>query len=233
MKKNYNFIPTRDDAKDLWLKNFATKLPQFVSKYSISAAEQADITQGSALFTYWLNYKNQNDEYNRKLAQYKNELRDGIETGITPSIVPAFPSPGVAPTATAPGIFVRAGSVAVRIKKHVAYTIADGFDLGIEATSTTGVNLNTVKPQIRVHLIEDGNPEILWVKKSMDQIEIHVDRGEGYELLVFDTYPNYTDTNTLEPGTATVWKYKAIYIKKDVRVGFWSDEVTITVTGKA
>jgi hypothetical protein len=232
MSKNYNFIPTRDDAKDLWLKNFATKLPQFAAKYNISAGEQTDTTQSSALFTYWLNYKNQHDEYNRKLAQYKNELHDGILTGITPSILPAFPSPGAAPPATSPGIFVRAASIAHRIKKHVAYTMADGFDLGIEAPATNGVNLDEVKPLITLHLVKGGKPEVRWTKKSMDRIEIHVDRGEGYEFLAYDSHPNYTDINPLQAGETAVFKYKAIYIKKDEQVGEWSDEVSITVTGK-
>ena len=106
------------------------------------------------------------------------------------------------------------------------------MDLGIEATSTTNVNLDEVKPVITLHLVNGGKPEVRWTRKSMDSIEIHVDRGEGYEFLAYDSHPDYTDINPLEPGVASVYKYKAIYIKNDERVGEWSDEVSITVTGK-
>lgn len=232
MSKSFTFIPTRDDSKDLWLKNFATKLPLYAAKYNISAAEQTDITQSSTLFTYWLNYRNQLEEFNRKIAQFKNELRDGIPSSGSPSVVPSFPSPGPAPALSPPGIFVRASSIGSRIKRHVAYTTADGFDLGIETVTTSAVDLSTVKPVISLQLVNAGHPEIRWTRKSMDAIEIQVDRGNGYEFLAYDQHPNYTDTNSLEPGQAAVYKYRAVYIKNDVRVGQWSDEVSITVTGQ-
>jgi hypothetical protein len=233
-KKTYSFIPQKDDSKDVWLKNFAAKLPLYIAKYNISAAEQADMTQSSVLFTYWLNYNNQLEEYKRKLAKYKNELRDGIKDGSTPSVLPTFPSPGAVPTATLPGIFVRASSIGSRIKKHHVYTMADGLDLGIETTVVTAVDLQDAKPVITLRLIDGGMPEIQWKRKTMDAIEIHVDRGDGYGFLAYDAHPHYTDDDVaLEPGETAVYKYKAVYIKGDKRVGIWSDEVSITVTGQA
>lgn len=232
MKKTFTFIPNTDAGKDLWLKNFASKLPQYAAKYNISAAEQTDITQASAFFAYWLNYKNQVDEFNKKLTTYKNEVRDGILPGAMASVLPAFPNLGAVPAVSLPGVFDRAASIGNRIKKHISYTSADGRDMGLEKPASIPVDLQTVKPVLGVRLVQDGDPEIMWVKKSMDRIEIHVDRGEGYGFLTFDTYPNHIDVNMLETGTAAVWKYKAIYIKNDVRVGSWSDEVRITVTGK-
>jgi hypothetical protein len=160
-------------------------------------------------------------------------MRDGIDRNSTTSVLPAFPSPGAAPPAPLPGIFVRAASIGSRIKRHIAYTLADGLDLGIEAVSAPAVDLDNAKPVITLHLVNAGRPEVRWTRKKMDAIEIHVDRGEGYEFLAYDRNPHFTDVNTLEPGASAVYKYKAVYIKNDTRVGMWSDEVSITVTGEA
>ena len=49
-------------------------------------------------------------------------------------------------------------------------------------------------------------------------------------MLTYDTTPGYHDTAPL-PAIAAKWKYRAIYRVADVRVGVWSDEVSITVGG--
>ena len=43
--------------------------------------------------------------------------------------------------------------------------------------------------------------------------------------------PHCTDTHPLPPGTAAVWKYRAIYRIGDERVGQWSDVFTCAVRG--
>ena len=234
MKKKISFVPQGDAGRDLWLKNFANKLPQYAAKYNINAADQTDISKSSAFYSYWLNYNNQLEEYNRKLRRYKNELRDGIEQGATPSILPAFPSPGAPPATVLPGIFDRAVSIANRIKKHIAYTSADGLDMGIESPVAAPVtDFENMQPVLKLRLVGGGQVEVMWTRKNMDSVEIHVDHGEGYEFLSFDSHPNFTDPYSLEPGETGVWHYKAIYIKNDKRVGLWSEDYSITVTGKA
>ena len=42
---------------------------------------------------------------------------------------------------------------------------------------------------------------------------------------------HYIDTLTLAPGTAAVWRYRAIYLMRDEVFGQWSDVVSIAVTG--
>jgi hypothetical protein len=78
--------------------------------------------------------------------------------------------------------------------------------------------------------------EVLWqwqgLSDWLDQIEIHVDRGDGkgYRLLAQDTTPGYVDTAPLPP-TATTWKYRAIYRLDDAPIGQWSKEARINVGG--
>lgn len=231
MAKQY-FMPRTDLEKEQWLQNFAVKLPAYATKYNIAAAEVTDMTDSAAYFSYWLNGKNLTDEYSKKFTQFKNELRDGIPAGSAPSVVPAPPTLGIAPTAVAPGIFVRAAAIANVIKSKSNYTLTDGNDLGIEGAENNS-NPGDMKPEIKLRLIEGGKPEIVWKKREMDGIEILVDRGTGiFAFLTIDTVPNYTDTFSLPAsGQTAIWKYKAIYRLDDAHAGMWSDVVNITVTG--
>lgn len=226
-----SYLPSDDEGKTVWLANFVNKLSGYAVKYGIAAAETTDMTDSEAYWGYWFTYRQQFAEFQSKLTAYKNELRSGVDPGATPSVVPVPPVLGVAPTAVAPGIFVRATSIGNRIKKHNNYTIADGQDLGLEGAETE-LDLVNAKPVITVKLVA-GVPRIVWKKQGYDGIEIHVSRnGAAYVFLAHDTFPDYDDTAPLPAaGQSALWKYKAIYTYKDERVGQWSDEMSVTVMG--
>jgi hypothetical protein len=77
-----------------------------------------------------------------------------------------------------------------------------------------------------------GNVEVQWKKGGFTGVRIEVDRGNGqWVFLAVDTEPHYTDTLHLAPGTAAVWKYRAIYLNGDEQFGQWSDPVSIAVQG--
>lgn len=227
------FMPRTEAEKLAWLKNFANKIGTYATKYNVTAAEVTDLQNSAAFYDYWFNYALQYAEYNKKLTQYKTELRDGIEAGATPSIVPVPPTFAAAPTSVAPGIFNRASSIAIIIKKRSNYTEADGQDLGIEGAEDTPSNAQTeatTKPTISVRLIQGGKPEIVWNKGKFDGIDILVDRGNNqFVFLASDTFPNYTDNTPLPSTGAAIWKYKAIYKYGDDQIGQWSDIVSIAV----
>ena len=57
-------------------------------------------------------------------------------------------------------------------------------------------------------------------------------RRQGTCVSGHSRIPEYTDTATLPaPGAGAVWKYKAIYLQAEQRVGQWSDVVSIPVAG--
>ena len=117
------------------------------------------------------------------------------------------------------------------IKSNPNYNTAMGEALGIEGAEKTGPDFSTLKPQITLE-ISGGQIIVRWnwqgYTSYLDLIEICVDRGAGYQLVAYDSTPNYTDTTPF-PSDAALWKYKAIYRVGDQRVGQWSDEVSITV----
>ncbi|UAY51279.1 hypothetical protein [Ferruginibacter albus] len=187
---------------------------------------------GAAYYNYWIDYRNQYIDYSLKLTQFKNQLIDGVEDGAVASVEPTPPNIAPPPPSVAPGLFKRATSIGNRIKDSHTYTVADGNDLGLEGVEEI-TDVHEMKPALQLRLIAGGQPEIIWKKQRMDGIEIYVDRGTGnWQLLAYDTYPNYTDTAPLPAlGASAVWKYKAIYRYNDVQAGMWSDPASITVSG--
>ena len=93
------------------------------------------------------------------------------------------------------------------------------------------MDVNSLRPVLTVEL-DAGQVVVGWTKQGMDGIEIQVDRGTGFLFLAIDTIPDYTDTAAMPAaGQSALWKYKAIYLQADQRVGQWSDVVSIPVAG--
>ena len=59
---------------------------------------------------------------------------------------------------------------------------------------------------------------------------IEKDTSSGFVPFEKDFYPNFTDPTQIPRGNqSAVWKYRAMYLYKDAKVGIWSDVVSITV----
>ena len=126
----------------------------------------------------------------------------------------------------APGIFPRIAQQVQRIKSYPTYTEAIGKDLSIIGAEQEQ-DPDTMKPAIKV-LALGGQVEVQWVKGGADAVRIETDKGAGtWQFLAVDAVPHYIDTTPIT-GPA-VWKYRAIYIIADERVGQWSDVVSINV----
>jgi hypothetical protein len=227
MAKEY-FLPRTDSKKKDFQHNFGDKLPTYQSKYNITLAEVTDVNNGDAYFTYWLDVLGEVDAYKQKVTQFKNELRDGVPAGATAAVAPVAPTFAPAPTAVEPGIFVRSTALGNRIKKHKDYVSSDGVDMQLEGAEKPQPDTINGKPALKI-IFKAGQPFVQWPKGGFDALYIEVDRdGLGWKFLAVDSEPDYLDTAAL-PATATAWKYRAIYIFHDEKVGQWSDEVTITV----
>jgi hypothetical protein len=227
MAKSY-YLPSDDAGRLAWLNNFAAKLSSYSAALGLSAGDVTSVTNDAAFFAYALNAQQQVAAYAQQWTTYKNSARDGSAPAL--GLAPVAPNLGVAPTAVAPGIINRVKAIVARIKVAPGYTDAIGQALGVIGADQT-VDVTTLKPVITATL-DAGQVDIGWTKQGMDGIEIQVDRGTGFAFLAIDTIPNYTDTQPMPAaGQSALWKYKAIYIQADQRVGQWSDVVSIPVAG--
>ncbi|MBM6498212.1 hypothetical protein [Flavobacterium macrobrachii] len=128
-----------------------------------------------------------------------------------------------------PGIQSRFLIQAKRIKAHKNYTEAIGQNLGIEGTFSNRMPLENVQPILKA-VMNGGRVNLQWKKSTYDAIIIEKDTGSGFVFLDKDLRPNFVDTTPLPSGSeSAVWRYRAMYMFKDEKVGSWSDVVTITV----
>jgi hypothetical protein len=137
-----------------------------------------------------------------------------------------------APANVLPGALKRVMKVIANMKTRSGYTATMGEDLGVIGAEEPAPNPETTKPEIKAVLAAGGKVEIQWRKGGFTGVRIEVDRGNGqWVFLAVDTEPHYIDTLSPAPGTAVVWKYRAIYLEGDANFGQWSDPASIAVQG--
>ena len=124
--------------------------------------------------------------------------------------IPRWTECGRGSSEDVPGIEARFRELVRYSKSQSGYTPSVGDALGIEGAEQSGPDMSTFKPVLTLRF-EGGQVIVGWgwqgQAKFLDLIEIHVNRGNGYVLLAYDTTPNYTDT-TPPPAAGQKWTYK-------------------------
>ena len=115
MKQYY--MPAKALEKLIWLQNFANKIAGYATKYGIAEASVTDIQNGYEYIAYWMNYRNQYQEYLKKLSKFKDELMGTLGAA---SVAPAPPTFAAPTTSVAAGIFPRVKSVVDFMKINIA-----------------------------------------------------------------------------------------------------------------
>ncbi len=114
--------------------------------------------------------------------------------------------------------------------RHPAYTEAIGQSLGIEGPEASGPDLEAAQPDLTGAKVVAAAVLIPWTKGKFHGIRIEADRGDGkgWAFLAIDTRPDDSDTEPFPSGGA-VWRYRAIYLLDDEKVGQWSPAVSVNV----
>lgn len=221
------FLKRNNEEFSLQIANFAIKIPVYEPTFGLSPDDIVGVTKDSAYFQWCVISANQVADTKKGWTGFRNIVRYGqpyILDNPAPEAVEVAP----VPSEVAPGIQVRFISLVNRIKAHPNYTEAVGLILGIESTPQNRVIGSGEKPQLKL-ITSGGNVIVQWRKGGFDGIVIEKDTGAGFVVLDKDMHPNYTDPAPLPIGHSAIWKYQAMYIYKDNRVGDWSDVVSITV----
>ena len=232
------YYPVRIADQILWLENLRNKFAGHAPTLGISVAK-CDVAIADAR---WLVYTLGSwlpavRDWQKACTAAAEQAQSG--SGAAALVLPLFTPPALpaaaggqpAVVARPPGALARIFDTVADIKASDTYTDAIGQDLGIIGAGKTAPDLATLQPVLKVSLA--GNKVELdwsWQGNSayLDQCEIQVDRGQGWQVLTFDTTPGYTDSTPF-PATPTKWKYRAIYRVDDQQVGQWSAEVSVTV----
>ena len=224
------WVIKNDEQFSFQLDNFGNKVPAYQVMFNLTADDLAQVDKDNAYFTWAITATNRYAETKKGWTGFKNNLRHGLPiiTNIPmPEAVDVEPIPGAVPA----GIQYRFTTLVNRIKAHSNYTRAIGVVLGIEGDIQNRPVDATAQPILRAGM-NGGHVILYWRKAIYDGIVIEKDNGNGSGFVAFDKdiHPNYTDTTLIPPASlSAVWKYRAMYLYKDAKVGVWSDVVTITV----
>jgi hypothetical protein len=224
MAKSY-YLPHSDQDRVVWLNNFANKFGVVAVSLGLGA-DVASVNNDAAMFAYIVNRTELITAHKEQLVNFKNLLRGGP---ISPTVLTVLAMPVVAapPTAVAAGIFLRLSQLVQRIKNSAGYTEALGKELGIVGAEIASFDADVMKPAIKLVIKGGRAVEVQWTKGKSDALYIETDKGNGWQFIGIDTIPHFTDSTPIT-GPAT-WKYRAIYLVNDERVGNWSDIMSITV----
>lgn len=222
-------IPKEDFNKEVWLRNFAEKLPLFSTRYDIAEEDLVDMENSARYFTYWHNVQNNAEKLLLNVMAFKTEACFGT----LDYLIPAREAPdlrinnGKTPKDVLPGIFVRVDKLLSKIISHREYNTNDGYYLGMSELQPLDAT-SKIKPYILINISANGQPRIKWERMQTDALELSVNRGDGYQFMGKVSSGLVTD-NAMLPENKTIWKYKGIFRKFDKQVGIWSDEMIITV----
>lgn len=226
------YFPIRVADQLVWLENFRNKLAGHAPALGITVDRCQEAVDDARWLIYTLG------SWLPAVRAWQKSCTDAAkaaQTGSAPGdlVLPAFTAPALPTGVTAQpeGSLLRIFDIVAELKESNTYTDAIGIDLGAVGAGKTPPDFNTLKPAIKV-VVVGGKVEIEWgwggYAAFLDQCELQVDRGSGWQVLTYDTTPGYTDS-TPHPATPAKWKYRAIYRVDDAQVGLWSDEVSVTV----
>jgi hypothetical protein len=223
-----NYLETTDEKFSLQLSNFSSKLDTHANTFGLTEAEVASIKADTAFYEWSIRNHIKVETYKKDWTTFKKILRKG-ESNVTSNNAPVFPVLDAAPSAVAPGIQLRFTTMVNRIKSHQSYTTAIGQSMGIEFSNAQKVDLNNAQPSLKV-VMRAGKVNLDWKKGKFEGIIIEKDSGAGFVTLDKDLHPNFIDNSAMPPqGESAIWKYRAMYLYGDDKVGLWSDVVTVSV----
>lgn len=222
------FLPRTEAGLRAWMRNFADKLGGYATRYGITTEEVTDMLDSAKAFEQLQNYTDALDSCAQNATAMKNELRDGVPAGGTPSVFAVIPTPPV--LLAQPGFLKRASSLAARIKDHMSYTIADGENLGLEGAPVE-FDLNTVKPRITEVVSLPDKVIIGWTKGSMQGVIVQRSLdGVTFNDVDKDFKSPWEDMSQNRTSTSEWRYYRLRYLYNDAQVGVYSEPVRVLVS---
>ena len=237
--KRQTYYPAAAGQQIIWLGNFVSKLAGHAAAVGVDAATCAARIADARWILYFLGL------WYPAAKAWMKSCTETVALGLSPDgsnllVLPVFTPPPL-PAATPGGLpavvpveegaLDRLFATVQVIKEAEGYDASIGQDLGIIGAAVTPPDLNLVVPDLAA-MVTATHVFLKWGwggwREWLDLCEIQVDRGNGWETLIFDTDPNFKDLTPF-PAALTKWKYRAIFRAGESRVGGRSAEVSVNV----
>ncbi len=222
------FIQSSDDAFSKQLTQFANSIDEFALTLGLTVAEVNSAKADAKYYAYVVQTAALIKVFQKTTISFKKHSRNGSKKDFLLNFppTPIFDTP---PPAVKPNIQPRFSKLVKKIKSSKNYNSAIGKALSIEAIHSH-FDIQAGQPKVSV-IFTGGHQRIKYKRGKYEGAEIWKDEGNGYFLLKTVTKSIYVDKTELPPaGTSAIWKYKLVYLYKDVQVGKWSSEIITTVT---
>ncbi len=220
---NHSFFPSTEAAQNIWLTNYAAKLPIHAAQCGIS---QEDVTETLIGIQYqiWMqqHWHPAVQRDGKESTAFKLIMINGNGTdSATPPQPSAFPDP---PQLPPPGIQKRLFAQIARIKASPNYNEAIGQNLGIIAIANTvehlvpefsvTVEMGATSPRARIDFKKYGHDGI-WIESRTN--------NNDWAFLAIDTVKPYLDERDLAPGNIhETREYRLRWWDKSEAHGEWS-----------
>ncbi len=225
-------IETTEQKLIQQILRFLNKYPSHAAILLVLASKIIRLNKGALYMEFIIKENNIVQYFAEGYTAYKNRVRHGSATigilGAAP-VMPEYPT--IMPELSEDdieGLFREVLQDCVN-SGHLSEEIAADLgilDLGIPEVLEEGT------PKLTGKLGTGGHPILHTFIGVYSGYQIWKDIGKGYLLLTVSTTANYTDISALPiMGSGEVWKYKIIYVYKNVPIGNWSNECTISVIG--
>ncbi len=200
------FLPRSESLFLQWLENFIAKLAEYVALFGLSGSQV--------------------DQFTTDRDSVKNNLAevDALKKTLQSKVKTKDETVALARK--------HVQDLAVILKRHASYTEAIGENLGIVGPETPGAgSLENAKPKIFATAMVDF-ARLDFLKEMADGIVFYSKRGTEIEYTKLDKdyrSPLEDTRKNLVAGVPELRFYKARFLKDDVEVGLWSDEVSVMV----
>lgn len=225
-----SYLESTDTKLGDQLENFSSKIGIYAATFGLTPTEVSSNQADTAFFRWSVSSHLKIETHKKDWTTFKNILKKG-EANVTVNLTPVSPVLDAVPDDVAPGIVIRFTTMVNRIKAHQSYTTAIGQNLGVEQSGTAILTMDTAQPLLKA-VTRGGKINLLWKKGKFSGILIEKDSGAGFVTHDKDFHPDFIDNAAMPAqGHSVIWKYKAIYLINDEKVGLWSNIVTVPVEG--
>ncbi len=228
MRAKYYF-PRLLGAKLPFLENLAGKAGRYSAQLNVTPEDLAFLSLARDQCRLLVDLQQRAARFAQAWTVLRKACSDG-PSGPASIAWPVWTGPATAPFALEGGTDRRLRALIGRWKVQPGYTAAIGRDLGLIGAKQT-LKEESLQPVLRIALVA-GRPELHVRRRGMNAVEVEVDRGDGFKFFTLMRRRAVIDNQTLlAPGVTRLWKYRAIYRRRNGRVGQWSAIQTTPVMG--
>ncbi|HMT07066.1 MAG TPA: hypothetical protein PKA82_03610 [Pyrinomonadaceae bacterium] len=233
-------MPTREDwlpysinERKLFLRQFATNIPQYATVLGLTQAEVDRIHEISEAYSFAVDLVEIAKVDLKALVAWRDHIISGEKSKKPAPNRPTFNN-SAPPAGTTASLIAETRKIVRRVKNSMSYEPTMGIALGILPPNHVKTPLRELKPQMKVTAVVGFKIRIACEKKGMTALAVEYRRKceEKWQKIAFLT--TFPETIYIEPAVAGVpetIEVRGNYVKANKSVGEVSNPSIVTICG--